>query len=79
MLTSDPDQPWIIFLDEAQHTETPDGMFQDIRGFIDKELNERHHVVMASAFFGYRDKELITGFLGGNVIAPGLTPKSSSP
>jgi superfamily II DNA or RNA helicase len=80
LIEDDPEQPWVVFLDEAHHTGTADGQYQAILQDLDALLRRMRasgrpcnvRVVSMSATLWNDDRDLVVDFLGGNVFGPFL-------
>ncbi len=72
LLSRDPEQPWFVLFDEAHHTGKGDGQFEAILNELEKFIDQRHRIILPSATLRHRDKNIVDGYLGGNVVAPEL-------
>jgi len=78
------DQPWVIVCDEAHHLGrthekgSPKGQFEAILKDLEKHIDGRHRVLLLSATLWHPDRDLITGYLEGNIHGAFLTAEEQA-
>lgn len=78
LLSADPDQPWVLIMDEAHHIGREQGEFEDILKDLDAVADHRHRLLLLSATLWHQDRRLISEFLGGNVYGSFLNAEEQA-
>ncbi len=76
LMKKDPDQPWVVVFDEAQHLGSQ--QFQEIRKEMDSVIDNRHRVLSQSATPWLPSQENIADYLEGNIHGSLLTKEEQA-
>lgn len=74
LMTSDPEQDWVVIFDEGHHTGKADGQFDDIKSSLDSIASDRIRMLFLSATLWHSDTKMIRDDLKGFVAAGFLEP-----